>query len=165
MTGTTTTTPGGGPEPGSSAQRDAVQVAPLAAVPDEAAVLVLGAGPPVPDAGSHVRGTELHGALGGEQRAARDGQDVQSRPAHVVVEVEPGRTGRRVPGGEQVAGVAESEGAVPRSHELLGGAGGGGAVVQPPAALGVGQPRPAGASSGSHPLMVSDRPVLGRVTP
>src|SRR5689334_20031948 len=115
MPGTTTTATSGGRD--RSVERDAVQVAPPAAVPDEAAVLVLGAGPAVPQVG----GAELDGAVGRQQGAPDGGEDVEAGPADVLVELQPSRPGARVPGGQQVPGVAEDEGAVARTHELLRG--------------------------------------------
>src|SRR5918997_1026827 len=88
----------------------AVEVPPGAVLADEPARLVLAAGlalVPVP-------GPELDRALAREQPAVAGCQHVEAGPAHGRVELQRRRAGRRVPGGKQVGGVPDGEGAEPR---------------------------------------------------
>src|SRR5262249_38396790 len=100
-----------------------------------------------------VSGLELDLAVGVEDTAPGV-QNLEADPAHVRVEVDPGGTRRGGPGGDEVVGVAEGEGAVARAHEGLGGGRGAFAAMQWTAAAVVGRgrtarTRPRGAHSSS----------------
>lgn len=90
--------------------------------------------------------------------------DLQAEPfgLGVGVEVEGGRAGGRVPGGEEVGFELEDVGAVARAHQGFGG-GGGGAGSVAAAAIFVAVRQAAGAGGGRHFSKASHRRGRGGI--
>src|SRR5690606_18836074 len=99
-----------------------VDVVPAVALAYEPADLVEAAAVRAVRARPGVRGG-LDDARGVERAARLRAHHVEAAPLEVVVEVEVGWPGGRVPGRAQVVGVADGERAVARAHERLRGRG------------------------------------------
>jgi len=93
------------------------EVGPVPAVPDEPARLGEDAALSLPE----VHSTELHRSGGVEEPAVTRVQDGEAGPLECRVEAEGRRAAGRVPGAQEVAGVAEGECAVAGAHQRLSG--------------------------------------------
>jgi len=89
----------------------------VSAVPDEPARLREDAALSLPD----VHGTELYGSGGVEEPAVTRVRDGEAGPLECRIEAEGPRAAGRVPGAQEVAGVAEGECAVAGAHQRLSG--------------------------------------------